>query len=98
AFGKAGAEAIRAGADVGQVVNARRGLYTAGGRQHTREGMTARGTTGRRLGELAKQPGSRYRASQTGRPTPAQLLADAQHHRLTRAELVEALRRFGYLS
>jgi hypothetical protein len=34
-FGRAGAEAIRAGADIGQVVNARRGMYTAGGRQFT---------------------------------------------------------------
>ena len=35
-FTLAGAEAIRSGADIGQVVNARRGLYTAGGRQFTR--------------------------------------------------------------
>jgi hypothetical protein len=34
-FTKAGAEAIRAGADVAQVVNARSGLYTAGGRLYT---------------------------------------------------------------
>lgn len=43
AFTKAGAEAIRAGADVGQVVNARRGMYTAQGRLLTREGTTKRG-------------------------------------------------------
>lgn len=36
-FGKGGAEAIRAGADPAQVVNARRGMYTAGGRLFTRE-------------------------------------------------------------
>ncbi|RAO26482.1 hypothetical protein PSN13_06510 [Micromonospora saelicesensis] len=35
-FTVAGAEAIRAGADIAQVVNARRGVYTAGGRQYTR--------------------------------------------------------------
>ncbi len=40
-FGKAGAEAIRAGADIGSVVNARRGMYTAaGGRLYTRSGAT----------------------------------------------------------
>ena len=46
AFGKAGAEAIRAGADMGQVVNARRGMRTAqmAGREVTitREGRTRR--------------------------------------------------------
>src|SRR5690606_25790677 len=43
AFTKAGAEAIRAGADIGQVVNARRGMYTAQGQLLTREGTTSRG-------------------------------------------------------
>lgn len=37
AFGKAGAEAIRNGADMAKVVNARRGMYTADGRLYTRE-------------------------------------------------------------
>jgi hypothetical protein len=36
-LGKDGAEAARAGADLAQVVNARRGMYTADGRQYTRE-------------------------------------------------------------
>lgn len=36
-FTKAGAQAIREGADMGRVVNARRGMYTAGGRQFTTE-------------------------------------------------------------
>jgi hypothetical protein len=45
-FGKAGAEAIREGADMAAVVNARRGMYTAGGRQYTRE---AAGRRRRRL-------------------------------------------------
>lgn len=36
-LGKAGAEAVRGGADMAQVVNARRGIYTADGRQFTRE-------------------------------------------------------------
>lgn len=36
-FGKAGAQAIRDGADLAQVVNARRGIYVAGGTQYTRE-------------------------------------------------------------
>lgn len=36
-FGKASAEAIREGADMARVVNARRGMYEAGGRQFTHE-------------------------------------------------------------
>lgn len=42
-FGKAGAEAIRSGADMAAVVNARRGMYTAAdGRKYTREAATRR--------------------------------------------------------
>lgn len=44
AFTKAGAQAIRDGADMSRVVNARRGMYTAGGRQFTTEATTRRGT------------------------------------------------------
>jgi hypothetical protein len=36
-LGKAGAEAVRSGADMAKVVNARRGMYTADGKQFTRE-------------------------------------------------------------
>jgi hypothetical protein len=43
AFTKAGAQAIREGADIGRVVNARRGMYTAGGRRFTTEATTRRG-------------------------------------------------------
>lgn len=49
-FTKTGAQAIRDGADLGQVVNARRGMYTAGGQLRTREGATRRGFAGKRLG------------------------------------------------
>lgn len=41
-FGKAGARAVRDGADLGKVVNAGRGVYTAGGRRLTTEGVRAR--------------------------------------------------------
>lgn len=41
AFGKSGAEAIRDGADIAQIVNARRGIYTASGRAYTRSGGTS---------------------------------------------------------
>jgi hypothetical protein len=42
AFTAAGAQALREGADVGRVVNARRGMYTAGGRQFTHEAVGRR--------------------------------------------------------
>lgn len=45
-FGKAGAQAIRDGADMSQVVNARRGMYSAGGRQLTTSSTTRRGVAG----------------------------------------------------
>ncbi|MFV2094835.1 hypothetical protein ACFHW1_05000 [Micromonospora sp. LOL_014] len=72
AFTAAGAEAIRLGADINQVVNARRGMSTAGppGRRRlvavdafgqrvyvTSEGVTTRGVAGRRLG--ARETGTR---------------------------------------
>lgn len=53
-FTKAGAQAIRDGADMAQVVNARRGMTTAqiGGRdvRFTREGVTRRGLARSRMG------------------------------------------------
>lgn len=50
AFTRAGAQAIRDGADIGQVVNARRGMQSAGGRLTTTEGTTRRGFAGQQLG------------------------------------------------
>jgi len=47
AFTKAGAQAIRDGADISQVVNARRGMATSQGLLITREGTTKRGYYGR---------------------------------------------------
>lgn len=48
-FTKAGAEAIRLGADMAQVVNARSGMYTAEGRSLTRTAARTRGRRGVRL-------------------------------------------------
>ncbi len=94
-FGRAGAEAIRLGSDMGQVVNARRGMQTAGGRLITTEGTTVRGHAGRGLGNFKKRPGERYRRSQVVRPMPEQLLKDAAGDR---DEAIRLLKRFGYLS
>jgi hypothetical protein len=93
-FGVAGAESIRRGADIGQVVNARQGMVSAGGRKYTTEGVTARGLAGKRLGQLRKRPGDRYRSSNVPRLMPEQILAEADGDR---AEAARLLRRFGYI-
>ena len=49
AFTKAGAESIRLGADMSQVVNARSGMYSASGKSLTRSAATSRGRRGVRL-------------------------------------------------
>lgn len=84
-FGREGARAIRDGADIGQVVNARRGITTAGGRTYTTEGTTARGLAGRRLGQLAKVP----------RVMPEGIYAAAGGDR---EAAIRLLRRFGYIT
>ncbi|MFF4417083.1 ADP-ribosyltransferase [Streptosporangium sp. NPDC001559] len=94
-FGKGAADAIRLGGDMAQVVNARRGMRTAaGGRRVTTEGTTVRGLAGKKLGNLQKTPGQHYRRSQTVRPMPEQLIADADGDRDLAIQLLE---RFGYL-
>jgi hypothetical protein len=95
AFGARNAEAIRAGADLSQVVNARSGAMLIAGRWTTTVGTTSRGLAGMRMGELHTRPGRRYRMSQVARPTAGQLILDHAHG--SRAELVAALHRYGYL-
>lgn len=53
--------AIELGADLNQVVNAKRGLYVAGGQQFTSEGTTRRGVAGARMfsSAVAERSGSR---------------------------------------
>ncbi|MBR8638599.1 hypothetical protein KEF29_03115 [Streptomyces tuirus] len=101
AFTVDGARAIRAGADVGQVVNARRGMSTAHmfGRDLvvTSEGTTKRGLFGSRMrragGEFVKRPGERYSRLTAPRLTPEEIF------RVTdgRDEQLRLLRRNGYL-
>lgn len=97
-FGKAGADAIAHGADIFQVVNARRGMRTATvhgrGLQITSEGITARGHAGRMLGGFARERGQRYRTSQTPRLMPEEIMRVADD----RAEQMRLLRRYGYFT
>lgn len=81
-FGKAGAQAIRDGANIAQVVNARRGMSTAGGRQVTTEGTTRRGS-------------ARRRGSPSPRLMPEEIyrIADGD-----RAKAIRLLRQYGYIT
>lgn len=103
AFGQAGAQAIRDGSDIGQVVNARRGIATAsgpGGRRitYTTEGTTKRGLAGRRMGDLMKQPGSRYRRTRSVRLMPEAIYAEAARSGWDRSEIIRQLERFNFIT
>lgn len=97
-FGQAGAKAIEDGADIAQVVNARRGITSATvfGRkvQATSEGITSRGFAGQRLKNLKKVQGQRYRVSQTPRLMPEEIyrIADDREH------AVRLLTRHGFIA
>jgi hypothetical protein len=100
AFTRAGAGAIRNGADIGQVVNARRGMQTATvfGREVllTTEGTTLRGDFGRarRDGRLVQRAGQRVRSTAQVRLMPEQILLEADG---SRDEAVRLLRLHGYI-
>lgn len=93
-----GARAIRDGADVGQVVNARRGMEAAQvyGRDVviTREGVTIRGRYGAARGALEKKRGRRYSASTQPRLMPSSIYQIAQD----RADAIRLLRLNGFIT
>lgn len=96
AFTVAGAKAIGAGADLGQVVNARRGMSEPGA-STTTEGITRRGLYGRRRrragGEFTRYPGQRYSQSTTPRLTPEEIFRQEPG----RKQQLKLLRRYGYI-
>ena len=103
-FTAAGARAIREGGDMGQIVNARRGMYTTTtyGRtlRATREGTTTRGFFYRRerardiaRGRVPADIGRQYRLT-APRLMPEQIFELAE----SRDEAIAMLRRFGYLA
>lgn len=99
-FTQAGAQAIRDGADMGRVVNARRGMQTASYGIHrfrsTTEGTTVRGAFGRarRDGKLVRRDGQRVRSTTAVRLMPEQIYLEA---RGDRDEAIRLLRLHGYL-
>jgi hypothetical protein len=107
-FGRANAQAIRDGADLASVVNARRGMYVAGRRvRATREGVTVRGLFGgyevdpvsgqlrrRPASDLIRLPGQRVRSTPTMRLMPEQIYLEAGDDR---SEALRLLRLHGYL-
>lgn len=97
-FTKAGAEAIRNGADINQVVNARRGMYTSrtGSRQwkFTSEGTTRRGWWGRDQQAGSKYAGQRMRGSSRRRLMPEEI----QRLASDKADYLRMLRDYGFIS
>lgn len=94
AFTAAGAQAIRDGADIGQVVNARRSMYAVGegygrGLLATREGMSRRGLARGRL--RAQRAAGRA-------PGTVRLMPEAIYQLATdRDDAIRLLYRYGYL-
>lgn len=102
-FTVAGAQAIRDGADIMSVVNARRGMYTASaygrGLQATREGTTRRGLFYQQERRRAIERGLIPRTGYGFRMTTPRLLPE-EIYRLaeSRDEVIAMLRRYGYLT
>jgi hypothetical protein len=96
AFGKAGADAIDAGADMNQVVNARQGMYvTDGGLQATRAGTTKRGLYGATQSEFTRAGAtSKYTRTVRARLMPEEIFRISASNR---EEAVRLLRQYSYI-
>lgn len=95
-FGKAGADAIDAGADMSQVVNTRKGMYvTKGGLQATREGTTKRGLYGATQRSFTKEGAtSKYSRTIQARLMPEEIFRLAGGNR---DEAIRLLRQYSYI-
>lgn len=94
-FTKAGAKAIRDGADVFQVVNARKGMYTsAGGSLVTKEGVTRRGYWGSQQATRDRKGSERYGVSRRQRMMPEEIYKRAKSPERAKALLEE----YGYIT
>lgn len=99
-FGEGGAQAIAAGADISQVVNAYDGVQVVQsfGREirATTSGTTRRGLYG---GYEVRPDGSLVKRSGPAPPRllPDEIFAEAEHEGWTREQTLTALQRFGYV-
>ncbi|MFJ9961070.1 VG15 protein [Streptomyces avermitilis] len=96
-FGAAGVDAMANGADMSQVVNARRGMATTTtGKRVTTEGTTKRGIGGKALNSgFEKIPGKRYMRAREARLMPEQILENAHGDRELQVAL---LKKHGYIT
>ena len=93
-FTNAGAQAIEDGADIFQVVNARKGMYTStGGSLVTREGTTRRGTWGSAQQTRDRKGTERYGVSIRQRMMPEEIYKRAN----TREQALRLLEDYGYI-
>lgn len=97
-FGEAAVKAVDDGADIAQVVNARRGMASAVvyGQNilKTAEGVTRRGIAGQRLRNFQRTPGQRLSTSRTPRLMPEEIYKQADGDR---DHAVRLLRLHGYI-
>ncbi|WP_406737615.1 hypothetical protein OG365_07210 [Streptomyces sp. NBC_00853] len=99
-LGAAGVKALESGADLGQVINARRGMATAntgrGPMAVTTEGVTKRGLGGKALNSgFEKTPGQRYERTKEARLMPEtifKLAGDNREHQIA------MLKKHGYIT
>ncbi len=99
-LGAAGVKALENGADLGQIINSRRGMATAvtgrGPMRVTTEGTTKRGIGGRALDSgFQKTPGQRYERAKEARLMPETILKLAGDDRERQIAL---LRKHGYIT
>lgn len=93
-FTKAGAQAIRDGADLNQVVNARRGMYTTrGGLKATSMGITRRGAFGSSQTGMNPVTGARERKAKIARIMPEEIYRIAP----SRDEALRLLKYYKYI-
>jgi hypothetical protein len=103
-FGQAGTKALNDGADLGQLVNARRGMASAstlGGRPVTTTEGTARGEFRRQEFRRLQQAGAipRSQSIRGFRPTTARLMPEEIYRTAdNREHAVQLLRRHGYIA
>lgn len=90
-YTRAGAQAIRDGSDIFQVVNSRRGMKPGG--LVTTEGVTKRGNYGSSTGAFEKTPDSKYMRSTRARLTPEGIYSQG----LPREQTLRLLERNGYV-